>query len=821
MERTKRLWHLSPARYLAAALLVGTVGAAGRLSVLPAPTPTHAAATCVLGGPTGAIKHVIYLQFDNFHFKRDNPNVPSDLEQTPALLNFIKSNGVLLTDHHTSLISHTADDFITSFTGLYGAHQGIATAHNSYRYWNPDAGSTSSVSAFQYWNDNILQVGSLKSSGGTTTIKPFIPAKYPLSPDPDYNLLNEGSNNTPAPWVPYTRAGCDFGAIGGANLEAENTSSDLAFIYGINSPQVAEAQGDQLSAEAHYEGVAVHCTLDSAFCNGDAADLRPDLLPNEPGGYAGYQALFGARYVTPLINPAPTGSVTDPSCTKNFNPATVKLGGECFQNYDGQVMADSSNGETVPGFPFFDSLTPANTLSYIAAMQEKGIPVTYGYLTHAHTDLAQNPFGPGQKEYEDYLKDFNTSFQAFFADLASHGIDKTNTLFIFTSDEEDRFAGAQLTGCDGVTTNCTYGPNQLGELSTDFTGLMHQTNSATPAFDIQSDVAPSIYIHGDPPNVGVNQTPPPADAGELGFAHTAGQIVTTNLYTGSHDQLVERMADPLEMNILHMLNADPARTPNLNLFGNENYFLSSGPTTCSTCVQIGPGFAWIHGGYQATITTDWLGFVGPGVKTMGLVGYPLGPSTYDLAHQQGPDYCQNPVNHCIFTDEADIRPTMMALLAPPANAQATARDGAQSGVQEDYAHDGRVITEILDPSVVPARLRAQLGQLSALGRAYKDLNAPLGTFGQTTLRLDTQALQGSSAQYMQTYNQLRLLASLRDRATAQLQPLVDFSGAAPGGRAVPAGHAAEADDVHTALAQARHVLSELQQVGAGRRIAVR
>jgi hypothetical protein len=29
------------------------------------------------------IKHVIYIQFDNVHFTRDNPNVPSDLEQVP------------------------------------------------------------------------------------------------------------------------------------------------------------------------------------------------------------------------------------------------------------------------------------------------------------------------------------------------------------------------------------------------------------------------------------------------------------------------------------------------------------------------------------------------------------------------------------------------------------------------------------------------------------------------------------------------------------------------------------------------------------------
>jgi hypothetical protein len=39
--------------------------------------------------------------------------VPSDLEQMPHLLNFLKNNGVLLSNHHTPLIAHTSDDIIT------------------------------------------------------------------------------------------------------------------------------------------------------------------------------------------------------------------------------------------------------------------------------------------------------------------------------------------------------------------------------------------------------------------------------------------------------------------------------------------------------------------------------------------------------------------------------------------------------------------------------------------------------------------------------------------------------------------------------------
>ena len=83
------------------------------MSAAPASPVSAGAAGCAFTTPSGAaskIQHVIHIQFDNVHFTRDNPNVPSDLEQMPNLLNFIKSNGTLLGNEHTPLIAHTADD---------------------------------------------------------------------------------------------------------------------------------------------------------------------------------------------------------------------------------------------------------------------------------------------------------------------------------------------------------------------------------------------------------------------------------------------------------------------------------------------------------------------------------------------------------------------------------------------------------------------------------------------------------------------------------------------------------------------------------------
>jgi hypothetical protein len=93
-----------------------------------------AASTCSLG-PGGAIHHVIYVQFDNQHLARDVANVPSDLQQTPALKDYLTGNGSLLSNDHTILISHTAGGIVSSPTGLYPDRNGIGVS-NSFGVFN-------------------------------------------------------------------------------------------------------------------------------------------------------------------------------------------------------------------------------------------------------------------------------------------------------------------------------------------------------------------------------------------------------------------------------------------------------------------------------------------------------------------------------------------------------------------------------------------------------------------------------------------------------------------------------------------------------------
>src|SRR5262249_35638615 len=191
--------------------------------------PSGPAGGCQLNSPRGKVQHVVTIIFDNTHFMRDPARdgstlVPSDLEQMPHLLNFIKKNGVLLANHHTQLISHTSDDIITMLTGVYPSHHGVASAANSYQEY-VSTGGPKCQSGFTYWTDPSL--------------------------DGTYNLLSGPADaahpngvNAPAPWVPFTRAGCDVGAAAAADMEPENTTTDLTTIFGKNVPPSTDPFAD-------------------------------------------------------------------------------------------------------------------------------------------------------------------------------------------------------------------------------------------------------------------------------------------------------------------------------------------------------------------------------------------------------------------------------------------------------------------------------------------------------------------------------------------------------------------------------------------------
>jgi len=753
------LLALSPVVPASAAPLGATVKltAAAQAAALPS-----AAGGCQLNSPRGNVSHIVTIIFDNTHFKRDPARdgstlVPSDLEQMPHLLNFIKNHGVLLSNHHTPLIAHTSDDIITILTGVYPDRHGVATAANSYLEYDA-LGSPQSQSAFTYWTD--------------------------LSRDSTYNLISgpvdadhPNGVNAPAPWVPFTRTGCDVGAVGAADMEIENTGVDLATVFGAGSPQTTDP-----NAFGNYEGVAIHCAATSTLCSAANGGF-PDKLPSEPNtdgsaattdpatgtstAYEGFNGLFGHKYVTQAFRNLGLGS--------NVLDANGNL-----KDINGNTIVNDFAGSLTPGFPGF-SLPPQYSLGYTADMLEAGLPVVYSYIITPHRPLPVNPYGygfpsdfndygPGEADYVQTLKQYDDAFNKFFTRLAKDGITPANTLFMIMAEEGDHVIAAEPTNapCDGVTKPCTYGNtvgNEVGELALNFRGVLQAEQGITTPASVNSDSAPDIYLSNNP---GAN------DPTLRAFERASGTLSVTNPISGATDTIVQAMANSVEFNALHMHTFDPLRTPSFTIFANPDYFVT-GSTACGTsatpataCVTQQPGFAWNHGDVQPEITNTWLGIVGPGVAAAG-------------------------VDKVTWSDHTDVRPTLLTLL----------------GLTDDYPHEGRALVEKFKGWAQPSAVKRS-ANFVVLAQALKQITAPVGPFGLATLHASTVALESGSGDdesvYTSIENQLASYTAERDALVAQILPLLE--AAELSGTPIP-------DSTARGLVQQAHNLLSIVQAYAG------
>jgi hypothetical protein len=796
--------------------LLGAVGVAAL--VLVALTAAQTATARVVAQASTAcrlangVKHVIYIQFDNVHLTRDNPNVPSDLEQMPNLYNFLEGDGTLLQKSYTVLISHTAGGITSSLTGLYPDRMGI-TESNSYDYYDKGTGIPTYTSAFKYWTS---------------------PVASPVDTNP--NMITTGGANTPAPWVSYTRAGCDVGNVSVANTVLENAKAgafkagptdlyyatsagdtkidlysnsgfhvgdtitidqgsnqetatiasfsgyytnltapltkahaqgvevwepaadpvdhtgDLTTTFGPNSPQWQEGVDSQEApygsaaanlATTDFVGIAVHCAqTDASVCSNDS-NARPDPLPDEPGGYSGYQALFGAKYVDPAIN---SGS-----------PSVDSIDGSPVEDAFGQ-----------PGFPGFDSMSAANTLGYVAQMQEAGIPITFAYVSDVHDNHAGGgAYGPGEAGYVAALKSYDDAFGKFISRLASDGIDRSNTLFVVTADENDHFAGQQAQNCDGVNTPCAYntpggtpqhgqydvtnngqsvstwtGPSTwppstngplVGEMGYNMDWLLGSTIDGK-SYDISFDSAPSFYIDGQPQaldssgNVVVNSTLRDFEKAAVGLKAFDPYVDATQL-----TPVGRYFVDGPTLKALHMINADSQRTMSFTMFSQPDYYFQTySPCKGKSQGCLNDSYAWIHGDYSNDVGQTWLGLVGPGVRSGG-------------------------IDDSTWTDHTDIVPTMMDLL----------------GLKTDYQPDGRVITQILTPSAAKGGNGTSFTQL---GDVYKQLNAPYGDFAHSLIVASTKGIEADDATYLSTEQQIQSLTSQRDTLVQEMKDVLDAGG---------------------------------------------
>ena len=417
----------------------------------------------------GRFKHVIYLQFDNTHNARDTPNVASDLEQMPHLKNFLEGNGTLFTNDHTILISHTAGGILSSLPACT-------------RTARPDGLEQLRLLPGEQGPGLHELVQVLDGSGR--------PGRRPAA-EHDHGRAEEHARPVGAVHARRLRRRRRRHREHRARERLDR--GDRRHHEGVRHRLAGVERGrGELAARPdrlrrHRDPLLAGSRPASATAT---RTRKSDPLPDEPGGYTGYNALYGTKYVDPAI----------------------AGGNACVNDTSGDPITDPIG---FCGFPGFDGMLAKNTLGYVAAMQESGVQVTYGYISDAH-DLhvpiprptrtgARRP-ARARSTHDIQLQEYDDAFAAFFKDLRQHGITPQNTLFAMTVDEGDHFAGGTGAPQSGgswlvydhrTCTNLSTCPtNQIGEVNANLKGMLP---AGEPAFDIHFDDAPTIYVNGQPP----------------------------------------------------------------------------------------------------------------------------------------------------------------------------------------------------------------------------------------------------------------------------------------------------------------------------------
>jgi hypothetical protein len=274
--------------------------------------------------------------------------------------------------------------------------------------------------------------------------------------------------------------------------------------------------------------------------------------------------------------------------------------------------------------------------------------------------------------------------------------------------------------------------------------VLTQFNDST-AFSVHSDDAPTVYVNGTVAQPLRDQTDPIVRKLEREMS----QLSWLNPYTGIVEGgIMVAQADHVGMKTLHMITADPFRTPTFTPFADPDwFFFATGGGACvqpSDCALIpartSQSFAWNHGDIQDEIASTWVGYVGQGVDG-------------------------NRIDTTTWSDHTDVRPTILNLV----------------GLKDDYVHDGRVVSEILQGYAIPPAVKKS-SNFSALAQIYKQLNAPFGAFAMATLKASTKALASNDdgdATYLRIEGQIQSLTTQRNALAAQIVSLLngaEFNG---------------------------------------------
>jgi len=287
----------------------------------------------------------------------------------------------------------------------------------------------------------------------------------------------------------------------------------------------------------------------------------------------------------------------------------------------------------------------------------------------------------------------------------------------------------------------------VGEINADLRRMTLTQFTDSTNFSVHSDDAPTVYVNGTTTQPLRDQTDPIV----RDLEREMSQLSWLNPYTNAiENNIMVALADHTGMKTLHMVTADPFRTPTFTPFADPNWFFfataGSACGTPATCAFIpartSQSFAWNHGDIQDEIASTWVGYVGQGVDGTG-------------------------VNSTTWSDHTDVRPTILELV----------------GLKDDYVHDGRLMSEILQGYAQPSAVKKSTSFV-ALAQLYKQLNAPFGEFAMATLKSSTKALasndpDGNDTTYKTIEAQIDSLTTQRNTLAAQMVTLLngaEFNG---------------------------------------------
>jgi hypothetical protein len=116
----------------------------------------------------------------------------------------------------------------------------------------------------------------------------------------------------------------------------------------------------------------------------------------------------------------------------------------------------------------------------------------------------------------------------------------------------------------------------VGEVHANLTQLLQQAGVTTP-FTLHSDSSPAIYLTGQPAR---------DTAVTRSFDRALSGIEVTNPLRGRVEPMFNFLTDAVGMKLLHMVSADPNRTPTVVAWGKPDYFVDSQGTSCAPAVAV-------------------------------------------------------------------------------------------------------------------------------------------------------------------------------------------------------------------------------------------